>query len=102
MKDVFVQSQWDELCDHLNQVAGYFGSKANRTSQFSDESKAFRQSDPPVRYQDLLERTREAAALAARWRSEIALHDHDEEMIDEASEESFPASDPPAFSHSHA
>ncbi|GAA5506725.1 hypothetical protein Rcae01_02178 [Novipirellula caenicola] len=54
---------------------------------------------------------RDATARDATARDEVsrfgtaderATHEHEEAMIDEASDESFPASDPPSFSHAHA
>jgi hypothetical protein len=34
--------------------------------------------------------------------SRESAHDHDDALVDEASDESFPASDPPATTHTHA
>ncbi|MFG0255187.1 MAG: hypothetical protein ACF787_08820 [Rhodopirellula sp. JB053] len=102
MKDPFVQSQWQELCEHLKQVAQHLGERAGSTSQYADEAAQFCASEPPDRYSHLLDRVREAAHLAIRWQDQTSEHRHDEDLVDEAGEESFPASDPPVFSHSHA
>ncbi len=99
MKDSFVESQWQELCDHLESVADHLGvPKA--------ECASFRSQEPPARYPDLLDRVRQAAQLADTWRGGSSGDPddplHDQERIDEAGRESFPASDPPTFSHAHA
>ena len=95
MKDPFIESQWQELCDHLERVAAHLCVQG-------DDVAEFRQQIPPDRYPDLLDRVRQATRFANRWREEILDHDQIEESIDEAGRESFPASDPPSFSHSHA
>ncbi|WP_419187576.1 hypothetical protein [Stieleria bergensis] len=95
MKDPFIDSQWRELCDHLSRVAEHLGGPLR-------EADAFRLQDPPDRFSHLLDRVREATTLANKWRETQTSHRHDDDLIDEAGQESFPASDPPTFSHSHA
>ncbi len=102
MRDPFVQSQWEQLCDHLDQVAEHLGEKTHQVAEFRREADAFRHGETPDRYQHLLERVAQATAIAIRWQSASDRHDHDDALVDEASDESFPASDPPVFSHSHA
>jgi hypothetical protein len=61
----------------------------------------------PQRYRELLERVRDAAQSAISWQAEsrteiVKHHVHDETMIDECGDESFPLSDPPEWNSAHA
>ncbi|TWU46653.1 hypothetical protein [Rubripirellula reticaptiva] len=95
MKNAFIESQWQELCERLAVVANHLGGS-------EDEVFNFRHQEPPGRYTEYLDCVRAAAQLANKWRDSQTLRQHNEELIDEAGRESFPASDPPTFSHSHA
>lgn len=103
MFDPFVQSEWQQLCAHLGKCADGIARNAQEKADFVRESEKFADQPAPERYRDLLERTAEASRLAVKWQStRDADFAHDDAMIDEASEESFPAGDPPTFSHAHA
>ena len=97
MNDPFVQSEWERLCDHLRTCASAIADGPNQRDRFTREASEFAEQQPPSRYQQLLDLTAAASHLAVKWQNA-----HREELIDETLDESFPASDPPSFSHSHA
>ncbi|KAA5547074.1 hypothetical protein FYK55_01250 [Roseiconus nitratireducens] len=102
MNDPFLEAQWNELVEKVRQTASMDdgGDQAGRLR----DAEEFAQLPVPERYDAYLERVRESAALANRWRESRVEHDasHDDALVDEVGDESFPASDPPPFSHSHA
>ncbi|EMI22378.1 hypothetical protein RMSM_00690 [Rhodopirellula maiorica SM1] len=111
MNDPFVKSQWQILCEDLKRCANAIAVCEEDAAEYARQSEAFANQPQPERYPDLLKKTAEAAELAVQWQQrrgdevpnrEDTVHAHEEEMIDEASDESFPASDPPSFSHAHA
>lgn len=102
MKDEFVQRQWNELCEHLERIAEHISQGSGATQRCNLELHRFCEQEPPERYQHLLQRVRDAAELASTWRKRVDTNAHDQSLIDEAGAESFPASDPPVFSQSHA
>ncbi|MCC7339301.1 MAG: hypothetical protein IT422_29765 [Pirellulaceae bacterium] len=103
MLDPFVQSEWQQLCAHLGKCAEGVARDSDEKADVVQEAKKFADQPAPERYGELLERTADAARLAIRWQStREADSAHNEALIDEAGNESFPASDPPTFSHAHA
>ena len=71
--------------------------------KFVEQCESFSNNETPAGYRELLAATAEAARLAIAWQAPRAAEiDHESELVDEASEESFPASDPPPFSRAHA
>jgi hypothetical protein len=103
MFDSFIQSEWQQLCAHLGKCAEEIAQDCSEKTNFVREAEGFSDQVSPERYRDLLERTADASRLAVTWQcTRDANFAHDDALIDEASIESFPASDPPTFSHAHA
>ncbi|MEO9596084.1 hypothetical protein [Rhodopirellula bahusiensis] len=101
MNDPFIQSEWQALCEHVHLCASGIANDASEQTEFQSQADEFSAHTPPTRYTELLAETAAAARLAVQWQDQT-IHDADDHRIDEASEESFPASDPPEFNRTHA
>jgi hypothetical protein len=107
MNDPFVAREWAELCDGVRKCADLAGKLCGDDQHFVNAADGFCTGQRPQRYGELLERVRDAAQLAISWQDEsrteiVNHHVHDEAMIDECGDESFPASDPPEWNSAHA
>lgn len=111
MLDPFIESRWQELIAHLRTCAETAASDPQEKRKFVEQCESFSQRETPSGYRELLGATADAARLAKSWQSprateltheDEAVFSHEDKLVDEASEESFPASDPPPFSRAHA
>ena len=102
MNDIFIEREWSELCERVVQTAAHLPANQAEAATFAEQANQFCAQAVPQRYPELLDRVADAARLAKRWQGEREAAIEADELIDEVGEESFPASDPPAFSRAHA
>ena len=68
MEDRFLEREWTSLCDRVRRTARHFGNGSEEA--FAEDVRRFTSQPAPRDYPGLLNRTRDAAELAQKWRQE--------------------------------
>jgi hypothetical protein len=69
MEMPFLRKEWTSLCGRVRRTARHFADGSEEG--LAEEVVRFTSQDVPQNYPQLLERTREAARLAQRWRHQM-------------------------------
>jgi hypothetical protein len=66
VEKLFLEKEWTNLCERVRRAADHIDNGLE--TKFAGDVSRFTSQSVPQNYPELLERTREAAGLAQRWR----------------------------------